>query len=146
MPYTPEQNAIVERAITMVFKIVWCMLHSAGMDLHYWGKAFLYAINIQSCSPTYFLSGIVPLEAWTDKKPDIYHIWIPSSVTYTNILKKLHGGKLEVTSVKCHLLGWWTDETKGYQLEDVETRKLIMSQDIHFIKDDSSEDLAVIET
>jgi len=44
--YTPEQNAIVERAIAVAFKMVRCMLHSAGIDLHYWGEAFLYAVYI----------------------------------------------------------------------------------------------------
>jgi len=127
VPYTSEQNAIVERAITVAFKMVRCMLHSARMDLCYWGKAFLYAVYIQSSSLTYALSGIISLEAWTDKKPDVSHLRIFSSVTYVNILKKLHGGKLEVTSMKCRLLGWWANETKDYWLEDTETRKLITS-------------------
>ena len=35
VPYTLEQNAIVERAITVAFKMVRCMLYSAGMDLGY---------------------------------------------------------------------------------------------------------------
>jgi len=48
--------------------------------------------------------------------------------------------------VKCRLLGWWADETKGYQLEDIETRKLIMSRDVRFVEDESPGDLAVVET
>ena len=46
VPYMPEQNAIVERAIAVAFEMVRCMLHSAEMDLCYWGEAFLYAIYI----------------------------------------------------------------------------------------------------
>jgi len=46
VPYMPEQNAIVERAIAVAFEMVRCMLHSAGMDLRYWGEAFLYAVYI----------------------------------------------------------------------------------------------------
>jgi len=29
--------------------------------------------------------------------------------------------------MKCCLLGWWADKMKSYQLEDIETGKLIMS-------------------
>ena len=63
-----------------------------------------------------------------------------------NVLKKLCGGKLEATSVICCLLGWWEDKTKGYWPEDIETGKLIMSQDVRFVEDESPGDLAVVET
>lgn len=68
------------------------------------------------------------------------------SVAYANIPKKLRGGKLEVTSVKCRLLGWWTDETKGYRLEEVGTGKIITARDVTFVEDDTPGDLAIIET
>ena len=43
------------------------------------------------------------------------------------------------------MLGWWTDESKGYCLEDLETpRKLISSCDVDFIKDSSPNNLAII--
>ena len=44
------------------------------------------------------------------------------------------------------MLGWWTDESKGYHLEDLKTpEKLISSCDIDFIKDSSPNDLAIID-
>jgi hypothetical protein len=59
--------------------------------------------------------------------------------------RKIRGGKLEVTAVKCRLLGWWSDESKGYRLEDVETGKLISSRDVRFIEDERPTELAVID-
>jgi len=79
-------------------------------------------------------------------KPGQARSWIFGSVAYVNILKKLCGGKLEVTSIKCRLLGWWADETMGYRLEDIETGKLITSWDICFVEDESPGDLVVVET
>jgi len=73
---------------------------------------------------------MVPMQAWSGKKPDISHLRIFGSVAYVNIPKKLHGGKLEVTLLKCWLLGWWADETKGYRLEDIMTGKLITARDV----------------
>ena len=43
------------------------------------------------------------------------------------------------------MLGWWVDEAKGYQLEDLENSKLIASQDVCFFEDDSPSELTVIE-
>ena len=47
--------------------------------------------------------------------------------------------------MKCRLLGWWADETKGYRLEDIETRGLITSRNVCFVEDISPTDEAVIE-
>ncbi|PSS05346.1 hypothetical protein PHLCEN_2v3933 [Hermanssonia centrifuga] len=46
VPYMPEQNGIAERAIAVYFGMVRSMIHSAKMDLHYWGEAFMYAVHI----------------------------------------------------------------------------------------------------
>jgi hypothetical protein len=102
------------------------------MDLRYWGEAFMYAVHIWNLSPTSALKDKVPYHAWTNRKPDASHLRAFGSIGYVNIPKKIRGGKLEVTSVKCRMLGWWTDETKGYRLEDVETRKLLTSRDVVF--------------
>ncbi len=145
VPYTPEQNRIAERAIAIYFEMVRCMLHSARMDLQYWGEAFLYAVHIRNVSYTSALNGMVPEHAWSSRKPDISHLRIFGSTAYVNIPKKLRGGKLEATSVQCRLLGWWEGETKGYRLEDVKTRKIITSRDVRFIEDERPTDLAVID-
>jgi hypothetical protein len=145
LPYTPQQNGIAERAIVVYFDMVRCMLHSSGMDLRYWGEAFMYAVHIRNLSPTSGLVDQVPYTAWTGRRPDVSHLRVFGSVGYVNIPKKVRGGKLAVTSVKCRLLGWWADETKGYHLEDMETKKIVSSHDVTFIEDTMLNDLAIIE-
>ena len=105
----------------------------------------MYAVHIRNHSPTSALRETVPIHAWSGRKPDISHLRIFGSTAYANIPKKVRGGKLEPTSIKCRLLGWWADETKGYRLEEAETRKLITARDVRFVKDTKSDDLAVIE-
>jgi hypothetical protein len=99
IPYTPEQNGVVEWAIATYFEMVRCMLHSAKMDLRYWGEAFLYAIHVQNLSPTSVIQDCVPVHGWTGHKPDVSHLHVFGSTAYVNIPKKLCQGKLEVTSV-----------------------------------------------
>jgi len=54
-------------------------------------------------------------------------------------------GKLESRAVKVHILEWWTDETKGYCLEDLENSKLIATRDVRFAEDSFSSKLAVVK-
>jgi hypothetical protein len=122
--YLSEQNGIAEHAIAVFFEMVCCMLHSAKIDLQYWGEAFIYAVHIQSLMLTSGLEGKVPYEAWTGRKPDVSHLCIFGSLGWA---KAVHQGKLEVRAVRVRLLGWWVDEMKGYCLEDLESGKLITS-------------------
>jgi hypothetical protein len=46
VPYGQEQNGLAERTIAVYFEMVRCMLHSANMDLRYWGEAFMYSVYI----------------------------------------------------------------------------------------------------
>ena len=43
------------------------------------------------------------------------------------------------------MLGWWTDETKGYRLEDLENNKLIASKDVQFLEDETPSELAIMD-
>jgi len=143
--YLPEQNGIAERVIAIFFEMVRCMLWSAGVDLRYWGEAFMYAVHIRSLTLTSRLKGIVPYEAWTGRKADVSHLRIFGSLGWTHIPKQVRRGKLESRAMKVHLLGWWNNEAKGYWLKDLENRKLIASRDVHFFENDSPSDLAIVD-
>jgi len=66
------------------------------------------------------------------------------SLGWAHIPKQVRKGKLELRAVKVQLLEWWTDETKGYRLEDMENNKLIASQDVQFFEDSSPSELAIM--
>jgi len=143
--YLPQQNGIAERAIAIIFEMVRCILHSASLSLKYWGEAFLYATHIQSLLLTSGLNSMVPYVAWTEQKPDVFHLQIFGSIGWTHVPKPVHNGKLQSQAVKVQMLGWRTDETKGYRLEDLETPgKLISSRDVDFIENSSPSDLVII--
>lgn len=144
-PYTPQQNGIAECVIAVLFEMVRCMLHTSNMDLRYWGEAFMYAVHIHSMTLTSGLEGNVPYEAWTGCRPDISHLHIFSSLGWAHVPKEVYHGKLESCAVRVHLLGWWTDETKGYRLEDLENGKLITSRDVQFNEDENPSELASID-
>jgi hypothetical protein len=109
IPYTPEQNRVAKRTIKTHFGMVRCMLLSVELDL----EAFLYAIYIHNHFPTSTILDIVPMHMWTSHKPNVSYLCVFGSIVYTNIPGKIRQGKLEVTSVKCRLLGWlgWSDSS-----------------------------------
>ena len=82
-------TGIAERAIAIYFEMVRCMLHTASMDLRYWGEAFLYAVHIRNITYTSALKDRVPDHAWYDRKPDVSHLRVFGSIAYVNIPKKL---------------------------------------------------------
>jgi hypothetical protein len=143
--YMPEQNGIAESAICVCFEMVRCMLHSAGMDLQYWGEAFMYTVHIRNLSPISAIEDNVPLYFWSRQKLDISHLCVFRLIVYANIPKNIQSGKLEVTTVKCRLLGWWRDETKGYRLEDIQMCSLITSHDVQFVEDETPTELTIIK-
>ena len=84
VPYLPEQNGIAERTIAVFFEMVRCMLWSTGVDLRYWGEAFMYAMHIRSLTLTSRLKEIVPYEVWTERKPDVSHLRIFGSLGWSS--------------------------------------------------------------
>ena len=51
-----------------------------------------------------------------------------------HISKKVQKEKLESRAVNVQMLGWWTNETKEYRLEDLENKKLITSYNVQILK------------
>ena len=143
--YLPQQNGLAERAIAIFFEMVQCMIHIASVDLYYWGEAFMYAVHIRCLTLTISLSGRVPYKAWTRCKPDVSHLHIFGSLGWAYVLEEVRRGKLESRAVKVHMLGQWTDKTKGYRLEDLENDKLITARDVCFAENSSSSELTAVE-
>ena len=53
-----------------------CMIQSKGLSLQYWDKAINCANYIVNRTPTKFLHGITPKEAWSKIKPDVSHFHV----------------------------------------------------------------------
>ena len=84
--------------------MVRCILWSAGIDLRYWDKAFIYAIHIRSLILISGLKDIVLYEAWTEHKPDVSHLCVFGSLGWAHVPKQVRKGKLESRAVKVWLL------------------------------------------
>ena len=74
VPYTPQQNGVVERKNRTLKEMENCMIQSKGLSLKYWVEAINCANYIVNRTPTKALTNITPKESWTKIKPDVSHL------------------------------------------------------------------------
>jgi transposase InsO family protein len=76
MPYTTQQNGVVERKNRTLKEMENCMLQSNSLALKLWVEVINCATYIQNRVPHKSLKGITPFEAWCGKKPKVSHFRI----------------------------------------------------------------------
>jgi hypothetical protein len=77
------------------------------------------------------------LHIWTGHQYTQYtttHLHPFGSTAYVDVISRNGHGVLEAASVRCWLLGWWVDRSRGYRLEDPRMHTLIMSRDTQFVE------------
>jgi hypothetical protein len=74
VPYSPQQNGVVERRNQTVVGTARCLLKSKGLTGWFWGEAMATAVYLLNRSPTRSLEGRTPFEAWYEKKPGVQHL------------------------------------------------------------------------
>ena len=65
VPHTPQQNGVAEWKNCTLKEMANCMIQSMGLSLQYWVEAINCANYIVNRTPTKFLQGITPEEAWS---------------------------------------------------------------------------------
>jgi hypothetical protein len=73
-----------------------------------------------------------PTRRWTDKKPDVSHLKVFSCKAFAHIPNEKRS-KLESKSMPCVFLGYY-EGIKAYRLMCVETKRIIKSRDVVFLK------------
>jgi transposase InsO family protein len=76
VPYTPQQNGVVERKNISLKEMASCMLHARSLPQKLWAEALNCANYIQNISPHRFVKDQTPFEAWSDNKPEVTHFCI----------------------------------------------------------------------
>ncbi|KAL3533477.1 hypothetical protein ACH5RR_006998 [Cinchona calisaya] len=106
------------------------MMHSKNMPKSFWAEAVSCTIYVLNRSLRRCNYGRTPYETWIGKKPHISHLKVFGSLAYAHVPDALRK-KLDDKAEKCIFLGY-SHETKGYELFNPDTRKVIICRDVTF--------------
>jgi transposase InsO family protein len=130
VPYTPQQNGVVERKNRTLKEMANCMIQSKGLSLKYWAEAINCANYIVNRTPTKALKNITPEEAWTKIKPDVSHFRVFGSIAWAHIPDEKRKA-LQPKSEKCIFVGY-SEDVKGYRLLQPHCNEIILRRDVKF--------------
>lgn len=127
---SPQQNGVAERKNRTILNMIRSMLKSKKLPKEFWAEAVACAVYLSNQSPTRSISGKMPQEAWSGRKPEISHLIVFGSITHVHISDEKRS-KLDDKSDKYIFIGY-DSSTKGYKLYNPNTKKTILSRDVIF--------------
>ena len=119
IPYTPQQNDVVERKNRSLKEMATCMMKAKHFPPNFLVKAINGASYIQNRVPHKYLDGMTPFEAWSGHKPDVTHFRIFGSKAWARIPTEKRKD-LQPQSKECLFFGYSKD-SKGYKLINLST-------------------------
>ncbi|KAA0036801.1 Retrovirus-related Pol polyprotein from transposon TNT 1-94 [Cucumis melo var. makuwa] len=135
IPFTPQQNGVVERKNRTILYMVRNMLKSKKLSKEFWAQVVECAVYLSNHSPTRSLWNKTPQQAWTGRKPSIAHLRVFGCMIYAHIPDQKHC-KLDDKSDKYVFVGY-DASSKGYKLYNPITKKMMVSRDVVFGKEAS---------
>ena len=85
IPYTPQQNGVVERKNRSLKKMETYMMEAKNFPPKFWVEAINYASHIQNRVPQKQLDSMSAFKAWSGNKPDVTHFTIFGSKAWARI-------------------------------------------------------------
>ena len=83
IPYTSQQNGVVERRNRALFEMVRSMMAQAHFPITYWGNALLTTTFVPNFVPSKPVT-TTPYELWTNRKPDLSSLRPWGCAAYVN--------------------------------------------------------------
>jgi transposase InsO family protein len=129
VPYSPQQNGVVERRNQTVVGMARALLKQRGMPTLSCGEAVVTTVYILNCSPSKALNDRTPYEAWHGRKPAVSHRRVFGCLTFAKELG--HIGKLDNRSISGVFIGY-AEVSKAYRILDPGTQRVRTMRDVVF--------------
>jgi hypothetical protein len=130
VPYTPQQNVVVERKNRSLKEMASCMLHAKSLPQRLWAEELNCATYIQNRSPHRSIKDKTPYETWSALKPEVTHFHIFGSCAWARIPSEKRK-VLDPQRTECIFVGY-PDGVKGYRLIDISLYRLIIECSVQF--------------
>jgi hypothetical protein len=130
VPYTPQQNGVVEWKNGSLKEMASCMLHARSLPPKLWVEALNCANHIQNKSPHIFIKDMTHFEAWSGNKPEVTHFRVFDSRAWADIPSEKRKA-LDPQRTACIFVRY-PDDVKGYRLIHPSTDQLIIERSVQF--------------
>jgi len=142
-PKTPQLNGLVERMNKTLLEKVRCMLSDAKLPKHFWGETLYTVVHIINLTPTVIMDSEVPNKIWFDKNVSYDHLHVFDCKAFVHIPRD-ERSKLDLKTRQWIFIGYGEDEF-GYKFHDPVDKKLVRSRDIHFMEDQTIDNIEKVE-
>lgn len=131
--YTPQQNGLVERKQQHIMCVARALKIHANMPTRYWGFCVMHAVYLINLSPSPTINHKTPHELLYCKAPNYHNLRVFGCQAFA-LDNNPHKAKFSARSKRCVFLGMSTT-TKGYVLQDIESKTILISRDVQFQED-----------
>jgi hypothetical protein len=130
VPYTPQQNGVIERKNHTLKEMTNCMIQCKGLSITYWEEVINYANYIVNHTPTKALKNKTSEKSWNKTKPDVRHFCVFGSISWAHIPDEKRKAS-QPKSEKCIFVGY-SEDFKGYILLQSHCNEIIIRRDVKF--------------
>jgi hypothetical protein len=130
MPYSPQQNGVIERRNRTVVATARSMLKAKGLPGWFWGEAVNAAVYVLNMCQTKSVDGMTLFEAWHGRKPAVHHLRTFGCIMYVRNTMS-HLKKLEDRGRKMIFIGYESG-SKAYRVYDPITKRVHVTRDVVF--------------
>jgi hypothetical protein len=127
VPYTPQQNRVVEWWNQTVVAMARALLKQRGMLAEFWREAVVTAVYLQNRLTTKSLAGLMPYEAWHSRKLAVSHLRVFGCRAFVKQLG--HVDKLADRSYAGIFIGY-VEDAKAYRILDPVARQVCSARDV----------------
>jgi transposase InsO family protein len=135
VPYSPQQNGVMERRNHTMVAMARSMMKSKGMPGRFWGEAVSTAVYLLNRAPTKSVVDMTPYEAWYGRKPSVDHLRTFRCMAHMKTVAG-HTSKLADRSTPMVMIGYEAG-TKAYRAYNPVNKKLVVTRDVLFEEEKS---------
>jgi hypothetical protein len=129
-PYAHSGNGVPERTNRTALEGLRCVRSDSGLPPTYWADILAAVIYVMNLMPSRRHPGQIPAERWFEKRQDVSHLRPIGSAAYAKIPKEVNASKLDTTSIKYTLIGYYGRD--AYKLLDRNTGIIIKARNVVF--------------